>query len=434
MPHIRAPRFVAYVASVFVILVAVQLVASIFFYQAIDRQTLRDDHARRIAELLVVSDRVYAASPRQLPEIMNSRYLRVTTSSAPAVQPNPMSPDLQAISQKIISWEPSLDERSLRLSRVPGQQKSEDLVGSIRLPGGQWLNFRSIDITTMWSVVWRATVITLASALTLLVIGLFSLMLLARPLRRLATAADLIGHGRDITISEDGPRDIRELAHAMNVMQSRIARLLRDQAKSFEAISHDLRTPLARQKVASDFVKDPEISELLLGNVNEMEALLSSLSQFLRAQRLESEPETVDLIGVVQSVARTFGSAVTVTVSAVPEVLTYREPLTLALEALIENAAHYGTTAIVTVEADPGGGWAVIIQDNGPGIPAEYFEDILDPFFRLDEARARDTRGFGLGIPTAHRLMARFNGSLTFATSDRGGLIVRLKVPQPLEY
>src|SRR5690606_22513369 len=109
---------------------------------------------------------------------------------------------------------------------------------------------------------------------------------------------------------------------------------------------------------------------------------------------------------------------------------TYREPLLLSLEALFENALQFGEHIDMTV-VQIANDWFIEIKDDGPGIPAEHFGDVLAPFFRLDEARRRTTKGFGLGIPTAHRLLTRFGGELSFFTAAGGGLIVRIRVPRP---
>jgi len=109
-------------------------------------------------------------------------------------------------------------------------------------------------------------------------------------------------------------------------------------------------------------------------------------------------------------------------------VMTYREPLLLSLRALIDNAVQYGTRAAIVISASPPD-IHITIEDDGPGIPEDYFETILDPFFRLDCARARNTPGFGLGIPMAHRLLRRFGGGLEFSNLEQGGLRVRITVP-----
>lgn len=429
MARPNAPRFVVYVALLFLVLGIAQLVASLLFYQAIDRQTLHDDHARRIAELLVVSDRIHAMSPASASSLMSTGHLTVSVANAPSVMAPARKGDPAEITRKIVQWEPSLANRMLHLATSDETGGKRDLIGSMKLGDGRWLNFRSRDITSMWPVAFRAIALTFATTIACLGIGLVALHMLSRPLRRLTGAADAIGRGREVSIKEAGPKDLRNLAHAMNVMQARIAWLLKDQAMSFEAISHDLRTPLSRQKVAADLVEDPEIAGIVHSSVDEMEDLLASLQKFLLAQHMSASAETLALGPFIREVLSEFTPRVTLPAAGGPIVRTYREPLALALTALVENAVQFGRRATVTIDGRDDE-WTVSIEDQGPGIPPEHFEAILDPFFRLDEARQRNTKGFGLGIPTAHRLMMRFNGGLSFGASVSGGLIARVHVPK----
>ncbi|MFC0202893.1 ATP-binding protein [Novosphingobium soli] len=424
-----APRLAVYVGLVFLLLGVMELAASLLFYQAIDRQTLDEDHARRIAELLVVSDRIHAIDPRLTAPTMSTRHLAAAVARTPTVPNHATDGTLGRIERRILEWEPSLAGRSLRLALRGPPQGRCDLVGSIRLPDGHWLNFRSRDINAMWPVALRATVLTLGTTVAFLAMGLVALHVLTRPLRRMSDAAEAIGQGRQVTIREGGSPDLKKLAHSMNVMQERIARLLQDQARSFEAISHDLRTPLARQKVAAELIEDVELGSIVLTSVDEMEALLSSLQRFLRAQHLAAEPEELDLELLVRQVLSPYGDRARITTSEPAVVRTFREPVTVALQALVENAIQFGSEARVAIRR-VSRHWCIEIADSGPGIPPRYFDAVLDPFFRLDEARARDTKGFGLGIPTAHRLMMRFDGGLSFAASPDGGLIARLEVPE----
>lgn len=424
-----APRFVVYVALLFLILGVAQLAASLLFYQAIDRQTLHDDHARRIAELLVVSDRIHALSAASTSSLMTTSHLKISVGDGPSVTVPARMGDLADIAEKIGQWEPSLAGRVLHLATSEVTRGRRDLVGSMRLKDGRWLNFRSRDITSMWPVAFRAIALTFATTIACLGIGLIALHLLNKPLRRLAGAADAIGRGREVSIKETGPKDLRNLAHAMNLMQARIARLLKDQAMSFEAISHDLRTPLSRQKVAAELVDDPEIAGIVLSSVDEMEDLLASLQKFLRAQHISAAAETFELASFIREALSRFGARVALPAAGGPAVCTYREPLALTLSALAENAVQFGGRAKVTIGGRENE-WTISIEDEGPGIPPEHFEAILDPFFRLDNARQRNTKGFGLGIPTAHRLMMRFNGGLSFGTSERGGLVACVTVPR----
>lgn len=425
----RSPRLSAYAAFVFVVIGIVQLAASLLFYRSIDEHTLREDHARRVAELLVVSDRVHRLDPQSTASVMTSRHLEVALAPTPSVPRRGKAEGLTRISRLIVGWEPSLANRRLHLAIEPAGRVRRDLVGSMELSPGNWLNFRSRDISSMWPVALRATWMTLVTALACMGIGLIAIRLLTTPLRRLSEAAGAIGQGRRVEIREGGPADLRNLARAMNEMQGRIARLLEDQAKSFEAISHDLRTPLARQKLAAEMIADSDLSEIVNASTDEMEAMLQSLQQYLRAQHLQAEPEAVDLASSLQGMIEPLGANGRLVAPSQVAVTTYREPVLLALRALIENARRFGETVEVRI-SEEAGEWFVEIEDDGPGIPSQHFGDVLAPFFRVDAARGRTTEGFGLGIPTAHRLLTRFGGDISFENAAAGGLTVRVRVPR----
>ncbi len=422
------PRYAAYVAILFLLLGLVQLGGSLLFYQEIGRQTVREDHARRVAELLVVSDRMYALAPEQTARSMTTRHLSATVSPRPSVRRPASDAVLKRIARQIVTWEPSLAGRSLNLSLTDAGLGERDLVGSIALGDGQWLNFRSRDISTIWPVAWWAIGLTFIISALCLGFGLLALHLLGRPLRRVTEAAEAIGHGREVVIAETGPRDLRKLAQAMNTMQKRIFALIEDQAKAFEAISHDLRTPLSRQKAICALVDDAELAGILDGSVVEMDGLLNSLQDYLQAQHMTARPESLDLVALVRDLAAEYGDAVSL--EAPPQVLVtiFREPVATATRALVENAVQYGERACVRIERCRAG-WTIAIEDDGPGIPEEFLTRILEPFFRLDEARQRNTRGFGLGIPTAHRLMMRFGGKLTFGAGRAKGVSAVLEIP-----
>lgn len=428
LSRLSRPRLSVYAAALFLAIGTIQLVASLLFYQAIDQQTLRQDHARRVAELLVVSLRVYERDAAVTASVMTSRHLEASVSVQPQVARPPATEELRQIARQVVGWEPSLAARPLHLEIKPSRAR-RDLVGSMRLTDGRWLNFRSRDISSMWPIALRAGWMTAITTLACLLLGLLALRVMLRPLRSLSEAAEIIGHGGRVEIRESGPGDLSNLAHAMNEMQERIARLLEDQARSFEAISHDLRTPLSRQKLAAELIGDPEIGGIVKDSADEMEAMLGSLQQFLRAQHLVAEAEEFDLVALLHQAAHACEGEVRLEVQGRVMVRSYREPLLLGLQTLFDNACRYGEAAEVAVEAERGEVF-VTIRDHGPGIPAEHFGDVLSPFFRLDEARGRTTSGFGLGIPTAHRLLRRFGGDLTFANAPEGGLVVRVRVPR----
>ncbi|MBT2188605.1 HAMP domain-containing histidine kinase [Sphingobium sp. H33] len=425
---LRSQRLIAYAMGLFLLVALVQVTASILFYEAIDQNALHQDHARRVAELLVVSDRIHRFDPALTARTMSSHYLDVRVASQPSIKrPADDEGAVTRIREHIVAWEPGLAARDIMLSIVRGTSGRRDLVGSMALTDGAWLNFRSRDISSGWPIVLRAIAATLAIALLCVAFGLYGLHLLAMPLNRLSQVMARLVSDHPEPLEERGPADIRGLFRSFNEMQARISDLEDNQSKSFEAISHDLRTPISRLKLAASFVSDTEISRIVHGSATEMEAMIMSLQTFLRAEHLESDLSSFDLTALVAGLLGRYGAQAVLEAPAQAVVRTYRESLELALEPLFDNALQYGSRLSVLV-CSSDKDWIIEIDDDGPGIAEQHFAAVLDPFFRADEARARDTPGFGLGIPTAHRLLTRFGGALSFHKNAIGGTTVRVTV------
>ena len=426
---VRSSRLAGQAMLLLLAIGCVQVLASLLFYEAIDRQTIREDHARRVAEFLVVSDRLYGLDRDATERTMTTRHLDAHVAARPITTQSGSHREVAEIEKHIVAWEPSLGRRRMSLDIAKGPRGGRDLVGSMQLEDGRWLNFRSHDISSGWPIALRATVMTLLITLMCIGAGFYALRYLTTPLRQLSEAAEALAHGMPVPVREQGPTDLRNLARSFNDMQARISGLVTDQARSFEAISHDLRTPLSRLKVASDFVTESDIAKIVSSSAEEMEAMLMSLQSFLRAQHLTAQAAQMDLVAGVRGLLVDQADRVRLDAPASAITLTYPEPVLLALRPLIDNALHYGEEVRISIAPGMGGRWSIEIADDGPGIPGDCLDQILDPFCRLDSARPRDTAGFGLGIPTAHRLLERHGGKLSFRNGADGGLIARVDVP-----
>jgi signal transduction histidine kinase len=416
------------VAAIF----GLQLAASISFYAWIDREALREDHARRVAELLVVSRRVDAltrSGEQNAGEVMTTRYLEASVTEAPLKPGAPPDAAAAAIRRAILGWEPELAGAELSLWTRRDVAGGHDLVGAMRLDDGRWLNFRSRDFARVWPMALRVSLMTVLFAALGLAFAVFVLGQLGRPLRNLAQAARAFGGGRRTPVRVEGSADLSDLGRAFNEMQDRIAGLIEDQARSMEAISHDLRTPLARIQLAAQFAEPDDVRELIAGNVEELDQMLSSLSAFLRAQHQVSAAEPVDIAALTRGVAADFGDRASYRGPEALIVATHRGPLEEALRRLVDNAVRHGGGAELNVQA-VGLTGRILIRDHGAGMAAEDLGHIYEPFFRGDRARSRDTTGFGLGVPTAARLLTRFGGELGIANAEDGGLLVTVTPPR----
>lgn len=416
---------------VVVAIVLVQLCASVAFYSAIDRQTLREDHARRIGELLIVGQRVAKLGQADFDKVMSSHYLEAEIVALPP-EWSPISraqmAEANAIADYVRHWEPELAKRVLRLWSESRPEGGRDLVGVMGLDDGRWLTFRSRNFPRPWPLALRAVATTLAFSLACLALGAYALRQLGEPLRRLTEASRQVGAAPPSPVVVEGPNDIVELGRAFNDMQRRIAGLIEDQARAMEALSHDLRTPLARLSLAADYIEPDDIKTLVADNVDELDAMLKSLSDWLRAQHSASTAEVVDLPALIHGVMARWPGAVRYEGGKTLEVTTHRGPLEQALIRLIDNAVRFGGQAKVRL-TDGDDGPVIEVLDHGPGLTADAMARIYEPFFRGDAARARDTGGFGLGIPTAERLIKRFGGRLVIGNREGGGVSAKVWPP-----
>ncbi len=155
-----------------------------------------------------------------------------------------------------------------------------------------------------------------------------------------------------------------------------------------------------------------------------LQACVESGGSRLRAERIDVAVMTQTLVDTAADDGRdaTFGGLESLEIMARPV------SLRRALANLIENALHYAGNVHVTVRRD-GDVAEITFEDNGPGIPADRMEDVLQPFVRLDTARGRDTPGMGLGLPIVTRAIALENGVLQLRNREQGGLCVTVRLP-----
>jgi len=412
--------------------VALQVLASLAFFQLIDREALREDHARRIAELLVVGSRVDSLGedgrPVDTGRVMTTRYLNAGVSRVRPAVPAVIDESAASIRRYMIYWEPELSHHDLALWTRTSRTGEADLVGVMRLDDGRWLTFRSRGFDRAWPIAVRLAATTVLGAAILLAVILYVLSQLGRPLRTLTKAARELGHAPPSEVVIEGTPDLQDLERAFNDMQRRIAGLIEDQTQAMEAISHDFRTPLARLRLAAEFAEPDDTRQLLTDNIVELDGLLNSLSAYLRVQRLTSRAEPVDLGELARGAVAPWAGKIAYDGPAELTVVTHRGPLQEALGRLVENAVRHGGGGTVSVE--PGDlGVEIRVRDHGPGVAPDDLHKLYQPFFRADAARGRETGGFGLGIPTSDRLLRRFGGELLIANHPEGGLLVTIRPP-----
>jgi len=294
---------------------------------------------------------------------------------------------------------------------------------SAQLDGGGWLNSAYAKPTgnSFWTN--QAVVSVAVTAVVLSVFGIIVARGIARPMRRLAVAAEALGRGESVApLPEAGPDDIRNTAEAFNRMQERLQRFVEDRTRMLAAIGHDLRTPLTTLRLRAEFVADAEEREKMLATIAEVQKMTEATLAFAREEATAEGTRTVDLPALVESLCDDLAElGRDVTFQEGPKI-SYRcrpDALRRAVRNLVENAVRYGERARVHV-ARSGDGVEIVIEDDGPGIPDDAAEQVFAPFFRIENSRNPETGGVGLGLSIARTIVRHHGGDIVLANQARG--------------
>ena len=253
-----------------------------------------------------------------------------------------------------------------------------------------------------------------------------------RPLRMLAQAAT--DFGRDIRhapMMEEGPTEVRRAAKAFNIMQTRIRHSIHERTYMLAAISHDLQTPLTRLRLRLEKVKDEDLRNKLVADMESMQDIIHEGLDLAHSMYSGEAMQTLDLDSVLESVcADHVESGQDVTLTGHTNVSLRAQPVALrrCLENIINNAIKYGGYARIAATFEDGH-VVIHVRDGGPGIPRDQIETVFEPFHRLENSRSRETGGTGLGLTIARNIAERHNGALRLRNHPEGGLEAILELP-----
>jgi signal transduction histidine kinase len=256
---------------------------------------------------------------------------------------------------------------------------------------------------------------------------------LTAPLSAFAKAAeDFSLNGAAAPLPERGPEEIRSVAKALNRMQERISKLIDDRTKMLAAISHDLRTPITRMRLRSEFIEDDAHRSRMLGDLDQMRSMLEQVLSFLRNDRKLESMTLVDIASSLQLITDQFSDMGHKVIYDGPEhaMATARpDDLHRSITNLVENAVRFGAEATIRLRISPDS-LTIDVEDDGPGISDARKEVMLEPFVRGDDARNMDeASGFGLGLSIARSIVLAHGGALSLNDREPHGLIVRILLP-----
>ena len=254
-----------------------------------------------------------------------------------------------------------------------------------------------------------------------------------RPITRLAVAAEAFGRGQTVPYTASGAIEVKAAGNAFLEMRNRIERHIEQRTMILSGVSHDLRTPLTRLKLGISLL-DSDDKEPLERDLEEMRLMLDEFLTFAKAQDNEqSNFELLTVSSILDSLKNDYqrcNAKLQVANNITTGSYLMRPSLIRrALDNIIGNALRYGTLANLKVTID-NEYINFIVEDDGPGIPAEMRPEALKPFSRLDPARNQDKgMGVGLGLPIASDIAQAHGGSLRLLKSDKyGGLRAEFKI------
>lgn len=383
---------------------------------------------------------------------LSNPHFELAWTEAPAPAQPESDPALAPLHQRLAALDPSLGTGlSLAMEGDADPMHRLDLGGTLALADGSQLTFHSAHASGMalrnpWAV--------LATAMAILV-GLAAVLLthrIARPLRTLGRITGLIGdaagQGRVVPVPEVGPDETRAIARALNGMQLRIRDLVTERTQALAAVSHDLRTPIARLRLRLDALADNALADNALPNnaladdaqrramasdLDDMQAMIDSTLAYLRGDADPEVPRVTNVASLLMSIADAGQDAGHAVVYEGPgRALAAIRPVALrrALDNVVDNAVRYGERARIGL-AIADSTLELQVDDDGPGLSPDAVERAFAPFTRLETSRNRNTGGTGLGLTIARRVVEAEGGQIGLETRPGGGLRVRITLPRP---
>ena len=288
--------------------------------------------------------------------------------------------------------------------------------------------FISKDRVTSTSARMFALWITLP-ALLMITIAIIFLKNQTRPIVNLAKAAERFGRGENIDeFRPSGALEIRQAGLEFDKMRKRIMRHLNQRSEMLSGISHDLRTPLTRLKLQLSFVKDKELSKKMSLDIDEMEKMLNEYLQFTSSSYLEKD-ENFDISELIENTISKYNNN-NISKNLIPRIYMNgrKNLIQRSLNNIIDNSIKYADK--INLEIYKSDNNIVInIDDDGPGIPENQYQNVFKPFYKLNKSRGDSKSSVGLGLSISSDIIKSHGGNIILEKSHLNGLRVKVFLP-----
>jgi signal transduction histidine kinase len=303
---------------------------------------------------------------------------------------------------------------------------------TIGLPDGGFLNYAPASDRPPYFLAGPFFMTLMFILVSITLLALWAGRALIAPLRHFVSTAENFSPDAAVsTVPEQGPFEIRAAAKALNRMTYRIKGLIEDRTRMLAAMGHDLRTPITRMRLRSEYIQDAGLRAHMLHDLDQMRDMIDAALTYLREGHSGEESTDLDLAVLLQTACEEY--------SDLGKKVRYEGPAQLTIQGrpgdlqraftnLIDNALRYAGRAEVRLEPLPCR-VRITIEDDGPGIPEADKARMLEPFTRGDAARGmNEAYGFGLGLSIANRIVLAHKGSLVLLDRTPQGLCVQVEL------
>ncbi|KMO39354.1 ATP-binding protein [Methylobacterium aquaticum] len=425
--------------TVAVLLLAVLLVhgGALIIYRRSASAAADEAFANEVARQLVLAREAVLRRPPEArgteAKALSSNHFEIGWDPHPPIRPTGSTdPALQGLRDRLMTLEPILGPSLVLTLEAPDEPlHRQDLRGTFELPDGSGLTFRSAHAPSLVDVAPWASLAT-AMAIFVGVAAVILMHRIAGPLRELTEATGRIGHGSVVRVPEIGPDETRGIGRALNVMQERIHLLVGERTQALAAVSHDLRTPIARLRLRLDRLEDEGERHAMAADLDEMQAMVDATLAYLRGDADPEARRVTNVASVLMGIADASADAGwDVTYVGPGRALADIRPVAFrrALDNLVDNGVRYGSRVCIDLRIEATS-LVIGLDDDGPGIPSEEVVRAFEPFTRLEGSRNRNTGGTGLGLTIAKRAVEAEGGTLDLTNRPEGGLRAKIRMPR----
>lgn len=287
---------------------------------------------------------------------------------------------------------------------------------------------------------WTYVFILIAALSLVLFLAFVSIRKILRPIKNLVVGVNEISKGNlDYKLPSHHFHkkhdEFDAISGSFNQMTQRIREMIKSRDQLLLDVSHELRSPLTRMKVALEFLTDDKIRKNISEDISEMEAMVTEI---LESERLKSNHgglklNDANIIQIISDSRMQSGKSEMIQLQNLPEELILKmdsDRIKMVFKNVIENSLKYSPDSNVPIEIsymNENGYFIFKIQDHGIGIPAEELPFIFEPFYRVDKSRSKETGGFGLGMSLCKSIMEAHGGNIEIESETGKGTTVYLK-------